>query len=181
MRFYKPLYISQSLLYQATEIYLYFIIPFSFITFNNSAVSGSVFAVSGIYLYSPTHFQNLAFYHSSQNHLITSLFDNSTLLHDIVTIVMSYIVEMICNNNQYLTRSFLLSRSYLRVLLIRSFMKNFTTMTSADFCAFSTALDVGYFLSEHTTQTSLGTTRFLFSIHLPNLSCMIPCGYRAST
>ena len=36
-------------------------------------------------------------------------------------------------------------------------------------------------LSRHTAQTSLGTTRFFLSIHLPHLSCMIPCSYRAST
>ena len=36
-------------------------------------------------------------------------------------------------------------------------------------------------LSEHTAQTSLGITRFFLSIHLPHLSCMIPCSYRAST
>ena len=36
-------------------------------------------------------------------------------------------------------------------------------------------------LSEHTAQTSLGITRFFLSIHLPHLSCMIPCSSRAST
>ena len=35
-------------------------------------------------------------------------------------------------------------------------------------------------LSKHTAQTSLGTTRFFLSIHLPHLSCMIPCSYWAS-
>ena len=36
-------------------------------------------------------------------------------------------------------------------------------------------------LSRRTTQTSLGTTRFFLSIHLPHLSCLIPCSYWAST
>ena len=36
-------------------------------------------------------------------------------------------------------------------------------------------------LSRRTAQTSLGTTRFFLSIHLPHLSCMIPCSYWAST
>ena len=36
-------------------------------------------------------------------------------------------------------------------------------------------------LSRHIAQTSLGTTRFFLSIHLPHLSCMIPCSYWAST
>ena len=35
-------------------------------------------------------------------------------------------------------------------------------------------------LSRRTAQTSLGTTRFFLSIHLPHLSCMIPCSYWAS-
>ena len=35
-------------------------------------------------------------------------------------------------------------------------------------------------LSRHIAQTSLGTTRFFLSIHLPHLSCMIPCSYWAS-
>ena len=34
---------------------------------------------------------------------------------------------------------------------------------------------------KHTAQTSLGTTRFFLSIHLPHLSCMIPCSYWALT
>ena len=36
-------------------------------------------------------------------------------------------------------------------------------------------------LSRRTSQTSLGTTRFFLSIHLPHLSCMIPCSYWALT
>ena len=36
-------------------------------------------------------------------------------------------------------------------------------------------------LSRRTAQTSLGTTRFFLSIHLPHLSCMIPCSYWTST
>ena len=36
-------------------------------------------------------------------------------------------------------------------------------------------------LSEHTAQTSPGTTRFFLSIHLPYLSRMIPCSYWALT
>ena len=36
-------------------------------------------------------------------------------------------------------------------------------------------------LSEHFTQTSLGTTRFFLSIHLSHLSRMIPCSYWTST
>ena len=36
-------------------------------------------------------------------------------------------------------------------------------------------------LSRHTAQTSLGTTRFFLSIHLPHLSRMIPCSYWALT
>ena len=54
-------------------------------------------------------------------------------------------------------------------------------MTSADFCVFSIILQLWLLLSEHFTQTSLGTTRFLLSIYLPHLSCMIPCSYRALT
>ena len=53
-------------------------------------------------------------------------------------------------------------------------------MTSADFCVFSTASQQWLLLSEYSTQTSLGTTRFFPSIHLPHLSCMIPCSYWAS-
>ena len=36
-------------------------------------------------------------------------------------------------------------------------------------------------LSKRTAQTSLGTTRFFLSIHLPHLSRMIPCSYWALT
>ena len=36
-------------------------------------------------------------------------------------------------------------------------------------------------LSRRTAQTSLGTTRFFLSIHLPHLSRMIPCSYWALT
>ena len=36
-------------------------------------------------------------------------------------------------------------------------------------------------LSRRTAQTSLGTTRFFLSIHLPHLSYLIPCSYWAST
>ena len=36
-------------------------------------------------------------------------------------------------------------------------------------------------LSRHTAQTSLGTTRFFLSIHLPHLSRRIPCSYWALT
>ena len=36
-------------------------------------------------------------------------------------------------------------------------------------------------LSRHIAQTSLGTTRFFLSIHLPHLSYMIPCSYWVST
>ena len=36
-------------------------------------------------------------------------------------------------------------------------------------------------LSKRTAQTSLGTTRFFLSIHLPHLSCIIPCSYWALT
>ena len=54
-------------------------------------------------------------------------------------------------------------------------------MTSADFCVFSVILRLRLLLSERFTQTSLGTTRFFLSIHLPHLSCMIPCSYWAST
>ena len=53
-------------------------------------------------------------------------------------------------------------------------------MTSADFCVFSIILQLWLLLSEHSTQTSLGTTRFLLSIYLPHLSCTIPCSYWAS-
>ena len=54
-------------------------------------------------------------------------------------------------------------------------------MTSADFCVFSNTLQYWLLLSERITQTSPGTTRFLLSIHLPHLSCMIPCSYGAMT
>ena len=56
-----------------------------------------------------------------------------------------------------------------------------TTMTSADFCAFSIALRQWLLLSERTAQTSPGTTRLFPSIHLPHLPCIIPCSYWAST
>ena len=36
-------------------------------------------------------------------------------------------------------------------------------------------------LSRRTAHTSLGTTHFFLSIHLPHLSCMIPCSYWTST
>ena len=54
-------------------------------------------------------------------------------------------------------------------------------MTSADFCVSSVILRLRLLLSERFTQTSPGTTRFFLSIHLPHLSCMIPCSYGAST
>ena len=54
-------------------------------------------------------------------------------------------------------------------------------MTSADFCVFSNTLQYWLLLSERITQTSPGTTHFLLSIHLPHLSCMIPCSYGALT
>ena len=54
-------------------------------------------------------------------------------------------------------------------------------MTSADFYAFSIAFMQWLPLSRHTAQTSLGTTRFFLSIHLPHLSCIIPCSYWALT
>ena len=58
------------------------------------------------------------------------------------------------------------------------------TMTFADSCAFSTALLLlvqWLPLSKRSTQVSLGTTRFFLSIHLPHLSCIIPCSYWALT
>ena len=70
-----------------------------------------------------------------------------------------------------ITLSSFISRNYISL----------TTMTSADFCVFSIALQPWLLLSEHFTQTSLGTTRFLLSIYLPHLSCTIPCSYWAST
>ena len=54
-------------------------------------------------------------------------------------------------------------------------------MTSADFCAFSTVFRQWLLLSERTTQTSLGTTRFFPSIYLPYLPSAVPCSYWAST
>ena len=45
----------------------------------------------------------------------------------------------------------------------------------------SAAFRLRLLLSELSTQTSLGTTRFLLSIYLPHLSCTIPCSYWAST
>ena len=53
-------------------------------------------------------------------------------------------------------------------------------MASADFCKFSAAFQQRLPLSEHSLQTSLGTTRFFLSIHLPHLSPVIPCSYWAS-
>ena len=54
-------------------------------------------------------------------------------------------------------------------------------MASADFCALSITSRQWLLLSEHSAQTSLGTTRFFPSIHLPHLLHMIPCSYRASS
>lgn len=54
-------------------------------------------------------------------------------------------------------------------------------MASADFCAFSAALQLWLHLSAHSAQTSPGTTRFFSSIYLPHLPHAIPCSYWAST
>ena len=54
-------------------------------------------------------------------------------------------------------------------------------MASADFCAFSAALQLRLRLSARSAQTSLGTTRFFPSIYLPHLPHAIPCSYWAST
>ena len=55
------------------------------------------------------------------------------------------------------------------------------TMASADFCAFSAALQLRLRLSARSAQTSPGTTRFFPSIYLPHLPHAIPCSYWAST
>lgn len=54
-------------------------------------------------------------------------------------------------------------------------------MASADFYAFSAALQLRLRLSARSAQTSLGTTRFFPSIYLPHLPHAIPCSYWAST
>ena len=54
-------------------------------------------------------------------------------------------------------------------------------MASADFCAFSAALQLRLRLSARSAQTSPGTTRFFPSIYLPHLPHAIPCSYWAST
>lgn len=54
-------------------------------------------------------------------------------------------------------------------------------MASADFYAFSVALQLRLRLSARSAQTSLGTTRFFPSIYLPHLPHAIPCSYWAST
>ena len=54
-------------------------------------------------------------------------------------------------------------------------------MASADFCAFSAALQLRLRLSARSAQTSPGTTRFFSSIYLPHLPHAIPCSYWAST
>ena len=54
-------------------------------------------------------------------------------------------------------------------------------MASADFYAFSAALQLRLRLSARSAQTSPGTTRFFSSISLPHLPHAIPCSYWAST
>ena len=54
-------------------------------------------------------------------------------------------------------------------------------MASADFYAFSAALQLWLRLSARSAQTSPGTTRFFPSIYLPHLPHAIPCSYWAST
>ena len=54
-------------------------------------------------------------------------------------------------------------------------------MASADFYAFSAALQLRLRLSARSAQTSPGTTRFFSSIYLPHLPHTIPCSYWAST
>ena len=54
-------------------------------------------------------------------------------------------------------------------------------MASADFYAFSAALQLRLRLSARSAQTSPGTTRFFPSIYLPHLPHAIPCSYWAST
>ena len=51
------------------------------------------------------------------------------------------------------------------------------TMASADFCTFSVTFRSRLFLSEHSVQTSPGTTRFFPSIYLPHLPPLVPCSY----
>ena len=53
-------------------------------------------------------------------------------------------------------------------------------MTSADFYAFSIALCNGYLFQAYRTDLPR-YTRFFLSIHLPHLSCIIPCSYWALT
>ena len=54
-------------------------------------------------------------------------------------------------------------------------------MASADFYAFSAALQLRLRISARSAQTSPGTTRFFSSIYLPHLPHAIPCSYWAST
>ena len=54
-------------------------------------------------------------------------------------------------------------------------------MASADFYAFSAALQLRLRLSARSAQSSPGTTRFFSSIYLPHLPHAIPCSYWAST
>ena len=51
------------------------------------------------------------------------------------------------------------------------------TLTSADFCVLSDIYQCRLLLSEHSTQTSLGTTRFFSSIYPSSLPQTIPCSY----
>ena len=54
-------------------------------------------------------------------------------------------------------------------------------MASADFYAFSAALQLRLRISARSSQTSPDTTRFFSSIYLPHLPHAIPCSYWAST
>ena len=54
-------------------------------------------------------------------------------------------------------------------------------MASADFYAFSAALQLRLRISARSAQTSPDTTRFFSSIYLPHLPHAIPCSYWAST
>ena len=73
-------------------------------------------------------------------------------------------------------RSFLLFPVVLRTS-VDSALHLPATMASADFCTFNVAFRSRLFLSEHSMQTSPGTTRLFPSIYLPHLPPLVPCSY----
>ena len=87
------------------------------------------------------------------------------------TAIVSYVFCYILDHSSF--------RVYSRPLLIRSF--TFSYYDLADFCAFSTALCSGYSFQSILHRPPCVSHVSSLSIHLPHLSCMIPCSYWAST